>query len=165
MVVNFLGAFICGFILAYVRSWRLALAMSSILPCIAITGGLMNKFLSKYMQMSLQAVAEGGTLAEEVISTVRTAQAFGTQPILSTLYDTYVQRGRLVDYKAAIFHGMGLACFFFVIYGGYGLAFNFGTTLINHGEGRRFPTFYGVSRADPTLQPPPVKSLMSYSLS
>ena len=36
MVVNFLGAFITGFILAYVRSWRLALAMSSMLPCIAI---------------------------------------------------------------------------------------------------------------------------------
>lgn len=50
LVANFLSAFVTGFALAYGRSWRLALAMSSILPCIAITGGIMNKFISTYMQ-------------------------------------------------------------------------------------------------------------------
>ena len=95
----------------------------------------MNKFISSYMQMSLQHVAEGGTLAEEVISTVRTAQAFGTQRILAGLYDERVNKSRAVDLKAAVWHGAGLSFFFFVIYGAYGLAFNFGTTLINHGEG------------------------------
>ena len=135
LVVNFLAAFVTGFVLAYVRCWRLALAMSSILPCIAIAGGVMNKFISSYMQMSLQHVAEGGTLAEEVISTVRTAQAFGTQHVLADLYDERVYKSRAVDLKAAVWHGCGLSFFFFVIYGAYGLAFNFGTTLINHGEG------------------------------
>ena len=85
--------------------------------------------------MSLQHVAEGGTLAEEVISTVRTAQAFGTQHVLSDLYDTHVHKSRGVDLKAAVWHGAGLSFFFFVIYGGYGLAFSFGTTLINQGHG------------------------------
>ena len=50
LVANFLGAFVCGFVLAFARSWRLALAMSSILPCITITGGIMNKFISAYMR-------------------------------------------------------------------------------------------------------------------
>lgn len=43
-----ISAFITGFVLAYARSWRLALALSAILPCIAITGGVMNKFVGKY---------------------------------------------------------------------------------------------------------------------
>lgn len=50
IVIQFLAAFITGFVVAYVRSWRLALALTSILPCIAITGGIMNKIVSKYMQ-------------------------------------------------------------------------------------------------------------------
>jgi ATP-binding cassette subfamily B (MDR/TAP) protein 1 len=50
LVVNFLAAFVTGFVLAYIRNWRLALALSSIIPCIGITGGIMNKFVSKYMQ-------------------------------------------------------------------------------------------------------------------
>jgi ATP-binding cassette, subfamily B (MDR/TAP), member 1 len=50
LVVSFLGAFFTGFVLAFSRNWRLALAMSSILPLISLTGAFMNKFLVKYMQ-------------------------------------------------------------------------------------------------------------------
>jgi ATP-binding cassette subfamily B (MDR/TAP) protein 1 len=49
IVISFISSFFTGFIIAYVRSWRLALALSSMLPCIAITGALINKFSSKYM--------------------------------------------------------------------------------------------------------------------
>lgn len=79
----------------------------------------------------MKHVAEAGSLAEEVISTVRTAQAFGTQAILASLYDVFIGKSRKVDMKAAIWHGGGLAIFFFVIYSAYALAFDFGTTLIN----------------------------------
>ncbi|KAJ7761539.1 P-loop containing nucleoside triphosphate hydrolase protein [Mycena maculata] len=134
LVANFLSAFITGFIVAYVRNWRLALAMSSILPCIGITGAVMNKAISRYMQLSLKNVAEGGSLAEEVISTVRTAQAFGTQKILADLYDTYIEQSHQSDLKAAVWHGGGLSVFFFIIYNAYALAFSFGTTLIDEGH-------------------------------
>ncbi|KAF8957257.1 multidrug resistance protein 1 [Flammula alnicola] len=134
LAVSFIGAFVCGFALAYARSWRLALAMSSMLPVMAIAGGIMNKFISAYMQMSLKHIAEGGSLAEEVISTIRTAQAFGTQTILSKLYNQSIDKSQEVDMKAAIWHGGGLAVFFFVIYSAYALAFSFGTTLINQGH-------------------------------
>jgi len=50
LVANLMATFMTGFILAYIRSWRLALALTSMLPCIAIAGGAMNKFISKYMQ-------------------------------------------------------------------------------------------------------------------
>ncbi|KAI5988981.1 ABC transporter transmembrane region-domain-containing protein [Pisolithus albus] len=50
LVVNFLSAFFTGFILAYVQCWRLALAMSSILPCIGLTGAVTNRFVAKYAQ-------------------------------------------------------------------------------------------------------------------
>ncbi|KAG6891661.1 hypothetical protein C0992_012710 [Termitomyces sp. T32_za158] len=134
LVVNFTAAFITGFVLAYARNWRLALALSSMLPCMGITGGVMNKAISGYMQLSLKHVADGGNLAEEVISTVRTAQAFGTQHKLANLYDGHIDAARKVDLKSAIWHGGGLAIFFFVIYAEYALAFSFGTTLIlqNH---------------------------------
>jgi len=50
LIVTFLGAFVTGFILAYTQQWRLALALSAMLPTIGITGGIMNKFISAYMQ-------------------------------------------------------------------------------------------------------------------
>ena len=102
LVVSFISAFFTAFIIAYVRCWHLALEMTSILPCFAIMGALMNSFIPKYLQcvwfhrsdniyslkyfrLSLKEIVEGGSLAEEVISTIQTAQAFGTQPILEGL--------------------------------------------------------------------------------
>ncbi|KAF8919003.1 multidrug resistance protein 1 [Mucidula mucida] len=134
LVVTFIAAFVTGFVLAYARSWRLALALTSLLPCIGITGAIMNKSISKYMQLSLKHVADGGSVAEEVISTVRTAQAFGTQRILSSLYDVHVQKSNVVEIKAAMWLGGGLSIFFFCIYSSYALAFSFGTTLILQGH-------------------------------
>ena len=55
LVVSFFAAFCTGFILAYVRSWRLALALSSILPCLGIMGALMNKSISSYMRCARRA--------------------------------------------------------------------------------------------------------------
>ncbi|KAF7288516.1 hypothetical protein HMN09_01380600 [Mycena chlorophos] len=134
LVVNFLSAFLTGFVVAYVRNWRLALAMSSILPCIAITGGVMNRVISKFQQRSLKHVAESGSLAEEVISTIRTAQAFGSQLTLSGLYNSHISQSETSELKIAGWHGGGLACFFFIIYSAYALAFSFGTTLIDSGH-------------------------------
>ncbi|KAF8503875.1 P-loop containing nucleoside triphosphate hydrolase protein [Gautieria morchelliformis] len=134
LVFNYTGAFFSGFILAYIRSWRLALALSSILPCMMITGGLMGKFLSAYMQLGRTAIAESGSLAEEVISTIRTAHAFGTQTKLSQLYDGYVHKSLVAEAKAAVWQGCGLGTFFFIIYAGYALAFSFGATLILQGN-------------------------------
>ena len=110
-----------GFILAYAKSWRLALALTAILPCIGITGAIMNKYMSAYMQRSLGYVAEGGTLAEEVISTIRTAQAFGTQKTLANIYDKHIGESHKVNLRAAVVHGAALAVFFFVIYSAYAL--------------------------------------------
>lgn len=50
MAVQFMSSFIAGFILAYTQSWRLALAISSVLPCIMLTGALMGKFMTRYTQ-------------------------------------------------------------------------------------------------------------------
>ena len=141
LAASFISAFFAAFIIAYVRCWCLALEMTSIqtiLPCFSITGALMNSFIPKYLQcvwfhrsddiyslkyfrLSLKEIAEGGSLAEEVISTIRTAQAFGTQPILEGLYNKYVSRALTVDLKAAHWQGLSFTIVFFIMYSAYAL--------------------------------------------
>lgn len=139
--ISFMAAFVVGFVIAFTQQWKLSLAMSSIVPMIGITGGLMNKFISKYMQESLKYVAEGGSIAEEVISTIRTSHAFGSQNTLQSLYAARVANAQAVDLKGAVWQGGALGVMFFAIYASYALAFQFGTTLINSGEGTIFISF------------------------
>lgn len=82
----------------------------------------------------LKFIAEGGTLAEEVISSIRTTHAFGTQRKLAALYD--IPNARALDYgrKTAILTAFGLCALFFIIYASYALAFWWGTTLLLRGQ-------------------------------
>ena len=70
----------------------------------------------------MKHIADAGSLAEEVISTVRTAQAFGTQATLARLYDKHVNSSLAVDAKVAIRRALSPATFMFVMYSGYGLS-------------------------------------------
>ncbi|KAI6035808.1 P-loop containing nucleoside triphosphate hydrolase protein [Pisolithus marmoratus] len=134
LVVNSLSAFFTGFILAYCQSWRLALAITSIVPCIGLTSAVIYRFLTKHTQVTLQYVAESSTIAGEVISTIRTAQAFGSQRVLCSLFNKKIDSIRSTNTKSAIWYGCGMGVFFFVMYSAYALAFNFGATLINDGH-------------------------------
>ncbi|KAF8990216.1 P-loop containing nucleoside triphosphate hydrolase protein [Cyathus striatus] len=134
LVIRHLASFITGFALAFAKSWRLALALSSMLPCLGLVGTLMDIYIARYMQQSLESIATSGTFAEEVISSIRTAQAFNIQNILSGLFGAHIRKSEGADLKSAWWTGNGFAAFFFVIYASYGLAFSFGSTLINRGE-------------------------------
>ena len=82
---------------------------------------IIRRFYVKYLRISLKHSAEGGSLAEEVISSIRTAQAFGTQLTLAGLFNTSVNGSLVVDLKTAIWQGGSLASFFFIVYSVYAL--------------------------------------------
>ena len=48
LVTFFIASFIAAFGMGCARSWRLALALTAMLPCIAIAGGVMTKFVTQY---------------------------------------------------------------------------------------------------------------------
>ncbi|PWN25584.1 putative Leptomycin B resistance protein pmd1 [Jaminaea rosea] len=134
MSVMFIATFCTGFIVAYIKSWKLALAMTSIVPCIIVAGAVMNVFVTRFHQLELEYVAHGGSLAEEALSTVRTAKAFGAESRLVDLYDESNRLTTRQGVKKALMQGIGLGVFFFIIYSGYALAFYFGSKLIASGE-------------------------------
>jgi ATP-binding cassette subfamily B (MDR/TAP) protein 1 len=93
-----------------------------------------TKFVSKGKLAQLDHIAQAGTIAEEVISSIRTVQAFGTQKILGKLYDEHITKSHDLDAKVSVIHSFGTSVLFFVIYAAYALAFSFGATLVLRGE-------------------------------
>lgn len=92
----------------------MALVISIIIPLIAVAGAVMNTFMSKYKQIQLEATAKGATLAEEVISSIRSAHAFGNQKRLTDTYEVANEETARVGGISARFHGLGLGVFFFI---------------------------------------------------
>ncbi|KZV88656.1 hypothetical protein EXIGLDRAFT_696518, partial [Exidia glandulosa HHB12029] len=114
LAMSYVGTFFCGFIRT-----------------------IMSILIGKYANLALDQTAASGTLAEEVISTIRTAHAFGSQGTLCGLYNKFVMEANKYDAKQSLVHGLCMGAFYFTVYSAYGLAFYFGTTLLLAGDTRR----------------------------
>lgn len=77
-------------------------------------------------KLSVKVVSEysaAATVAEEVLSSVRTAQAFGTEEKLAQQYDKSLIAAQKVGYKKAAVLACMFASIFTLVYLAYGLAF------------------------------------------
>ena len=75
-VVHSLSAFVGCIVLALLKGWELALISLSSLPVISITIGVIGFISSRLSKNELEAYAKAGSIAEEVLSSIRTVVAF-----------------------------------------------------------------------------------------
>jgi ATP-binding cassette subfamily B (MDR/TAP) protein 1 len=68
-----------------------------------------NRIISRINMALLDHIATGGTLAEEVLSTIRTAKALGAQKALSDLYNVHVGRAHSLELKISVVMGIGMS--------------------------------------------------------
>lgn len=108
MSVMFVATFVAGFVVAYIKSWQLSLAMSSMLPCIIGAGAAMNVFITKFQQIELQYVAQAATIAEESLSSVRTVKAFAIEQNLVDLYNESNRETTKQGKKKAVVQGKSI---------------------------------------------------------
>ncbi|GAA6027203.1 hypothetical protein JCM8097_002481 [Rhodosporidiobolus ruineniae] len=160
--VGYISMFFAGLVIGIIINWRLALVMSVIVPLCAILGGVFEFLTAKYKRLQLDAVAKGATLAEEVISSIRSVVAFHLQGTLVKLYEDPNEECLKYGLTSAIGNAATMASFNSVLYGAYGLAFFYGTTLILQGRsdagnvmGAFFSVLigaYSLAQLAPTLQ-------------
>lgn len=78
-VVHSMSAFLGCIGLALFKGWELALISLSSLPVISITIGAIAVLSTKLSKNELEAYAKAGSIAEEVLSSIRTVTAFNGQ--------------------------------------------------------------------------------------
>ena len=84
-----------------------------------VGGGAVAKLAAK----AVAEYASAATVAEEVLASVRTAQAFGTEQKLAEQYDKSLISAQKVGYKKAAVLAAMFAAIFTLVYLAYGLAF------------------------------------------
>lgn len=128
-----LATFISAFVIGFIHYWKLTLILSSTVFAIVLNMGLGFSFILRYNKQSLGAYAQGGSLADEVISSIRNAMAFGTQDRLAKQYDAYLGEAEFFGFRvkgaiAAMVSGTML-----ILYLNYGLAFWQGSKFLVEG--------------------------------
>src|SRR5271156_6385845 len=85
--------------------------------------GFGGAMIAKLSQKVVAEYSAAATLAEEVLSSVRTAQAFGTEEKLAQQYDISLISAQKVGYRKAAVLAAMFAGIFTLVYLTYGLAF------------------------------------------
>lgn len=125
-----LATFIAAFVIGFVHYWKLTLILFSTVIALMLCMGGGSRFIIKYNKSSIDAYALGGTIAEEVISSIRNSVAFGTQDRLAHKYDQHLIRAEHFGFRVKGTLGIMVGGMMLILYLNYGLAFWMGSTYL-----------------------------------
>jgi ABC-type multidrug transport system fused ATPase/permease subunit len=130
LTIEMTSTFLSGFIIAYFRGWQLALVLTATLPVIAGISMFLGKLLADGSSEEQEAYAEAGSIAQQVISSIKTVVAFGGEDTEIKRYCVKLDDAERFGVKKAFVNGVGIGSIDFVIYCVYALAFWYGSTLV-----------------------------------
>lgn len=123
LTLTALASFVTAFVIGFIKGWRLTLILTSTVVGIAVVMGSGSRWIIKWNKATLSSYAAGGTVAEEVLSSIRNATAFSTQDKLARQYDEHLTEAERYGFKHKAALGFMLGAMMCLIYLNYGLAF------------------------------------------
>ncbi|KAK4364648.1 hypothetical protein RND71_016006 [Anisodus tanguticus] len=74
--LHYVSRFIAGFTIGFIRVWQISLVTLSIVPLIALAGGIYAYITTGLIARVRKSYIKAGEIAEEVVANIRTVQAF-----------------------------------------------------------------------------------------
>ncbi|KAK4517720.1 uncharacterized protein ATC70_001062 [Mucor velutinosus] len=134
LLVMCISQFITGFIVAFIKGWRLAVVILATVPIMAAAGGLMGYFITKYTTRAQDSYADAGSVVEQVFSGIRTVYSFSLQTRFSHLYEKKLEVAKKHGIVRGLCLGFGFGGFMFTLFATYGLSFWYGSKLTREGH-------------------------------
>ncbi|XP_064599295.1 ATP-dependent translocase ABCB1-like isoform X2 [Liolophura sinensis] len=129
--LQWFAAFIAGFVIGFIKGWKLTLVMMSLSPLLAICASFMGKFVASFTKREQESYAQAGKVAEEVLSCIRTVVSFNGHKREIDRYAVSLEHGKKLGIRKAMVVGFGIGTTLLIMFGAYGLAFWFGSTEVD----------------------------------
>ena len=134
LTLTAVATFVTAYVIGYIKYWKLTLILTSTIVAIFLTMSILGQIMVKWNKVTLAAYAEGGTIAEEVISSIRNATAFGTQEKLARQYDYHLTLAEKAGFKMKAILGSMIGFLMCYVYLNYSLSFWQGSRFLVAGE-------------------------------
>ncbi|RXH99026.1 hypothetical protein DVH24_011351 [Malus domestica] len=118
--IQLCSTFLGGFVIAFVKGWRLTVVLLATIPAIVIAGAIMAIIMSKMSSCGQSAYAEAGNIVASFTGEKQAIEKYNQK--LKVAYNTMVHQGLVT--------GLGLGILMLVIFSSYVLAVWYGAQLI-----------------------------------
>ncbi|GMS96197.1 hypothetical protein PENTCL1PPCAC_18372, partial [Pristionchus entomophagus] len=139
--------FVVGFVIAFTHDWRLTLIMLAIVPVQVACGFTIAWIVSTFMHAEALKYGKAGSVAEEVISSIRTVVAFNGLERECQRYDSALKEARALGIRRCIYIGLSFGAMGMANFIGIAIAYYFGIGFVYEGSldpGQLMTVFFAV---------------------
>ncbi len=130
MTVTSATTFLTAMIVAFTRSPKLAAIMSTMLPFMFASTGLVGSIMAKHSRYASNALSSANDVAREATSSSRVVQGLGVEDRLCSLYTSKLWLCAKSGSQKYLWQGLMIGSINCILYLGYGLAFWEGSRLL-----------------------------------
>ncbi|KAM9305689.1 bile salt export pump-like [Gastrophryne carolinensis] len=130
LFIERISTFVFGFLIGFVGNWKLTLVIVAVSPLIGVGAALMALAVGRLTGRELQAYATAGSVADEVLSSIRTVAAFGGENREAERYDKNLVLAQVWGIRKGTIIGFFQGYMWFIIFLCYALAFWYGSKLV-----------------------------------
>ncbi|KAI2749146.1 hypothetical protein DTO012A8_9860 [Penicillium roqueforti] len=134
LTLTAVATFVTAFVVAYIKYAPLAGICTSTMVALVVIMGGGSRLIIKYGKLSLESAGAGGTVAEEVISSIRNATAFGTQDKLAKQYESHLRHAERWGMRLQMSLAVMVGIMFGLMFMNYGLGFWMGSRFLVDGK-------------------------------
>ncbi|XP_068101684.1 bile salt export pump-like [Hyperolius riggenbachi] len=148
LFIERISTFVFGFLIGFLGNWKLTLVIIAVSPLIGIGAGLMGLAVARLTGRELKAYAKAGSVADEVLSSIRTVAAFGGEQREADRYDKNLVTAQAWGIRKGMIIGFFQGYMWCIIFLCYSLAFWYGSKLVIDTQeltpGSLLQVFFGV---------------------
>lgn len=110
LTITALSTFTTAFIVSFASYWKLTLILLSTVVVLLLVMLSGTKLVVKHTIASFVAYAPAGSLADEVLATIRNTVAFGAQKQMAERHDAHLARAERSGFQAKAIMGVMVVC-------------------------------------------------------
>ncbi|KAK7245615.1 hypothetical protein RIF29_40462 [Crotalaria pallida] len=124
------STFVGGFVIAFIKGWRLAIVLLACLPCVIIAGAVMSMMMSKMSSRGQIAYAKAGNVVEQTVGAIRTVASFTGEKKAIEMYNGKIKVAYNTMVQQELATGFGMGVLMLITFSTYGLAMWYGSKMI-----------------------------------
>ncbi|PTB61788.1 P-loop containing nucleoside triphosphate hydrolase protein [Trichoderma citrinoviride] len=115
--------FLTAYIVAFIKNWRLAAMLLSLIPAFFLMAGLGSRFAGKYTTAMSDAIGSASSIAQETLSNIAVVQAFGAGARLEAKFSSQMMTAQKKGIKKAFAAALQAGTLYFIAYAANALSF------------------------------------------
>ncbi|KAE9609966.1 hypothetical protein Lal_00006438 [Lupinus albus] len=128
--IQYVAAFLGGFVIAFIKGWLLSFVLLSSVPPLVFGGYLMTFAFVKMASRGQAAYSEAATVVERTIGSIRTVASFTGEKQAIAQYNRSLIKAYRIGVQEGVAAGFGLGSLRLFAYSSYGLAIWYGGKMV-----------------------------------